>query len=102
MEIGYIMELVRSTDLLNFRLSVEDADYWTIEGMRSQEFSVGIFIFMLIGIFVFLMIMFQFAKHREGGSELKTGEKVMLAWMIIGVISAVIFGATQLLHGRLF
>ena len=85
-----------------FKLRIEDADYWTIEGMRSQQFSIGIFIFMLIGIFVFIMIMLQFIKHNKSGSRLKKGEKIMLAWMVIGVISAVIFGATQLLHGRLF
>ena len=102
MHIDLILTQWLQTLLPVFRLRIEDADYWTIEGMRSQQFSVGIFIFMLIGIFVFLMIMYQYARFNKSGSRLKKGEKIMLAWMIIGVISAVIFGATQLLHGRLF
>ena len=81
---------------------VVDPDYWTIEGMRSQEFSVGIFIFMLIGVVVFLAIVFQMIVSRKATEHLKTGEKVMLVCIILGVISAVTFGATQLLHGRLF
>ncbi len=79
-----------------------DPDYWTIEGMRSQEFSIGIFIFMLIGVGVFLMIVYQMATTLTGNERLKTGEKVMLVCIILGVISAVSFGAMQLLQGRLF
>lgn len=79
-----------------------DPDYWTIEGMRSQEFSIGIFIFMLIGVGVFLMIVYQMATNIKGNERLKTGEKVMLVCIILGVISAVTFGAMQLLQGRLF
>lgn len=82
--------------------SQQAVDYWTIEGMRSQEFSVGIFIFMLIGVAVFLSFIIYFIAKKEDGNGLKTGEKVLFAWIIIGVIVAVGFGATQLLHGRLF
>ena len=79
----------------------KDVDYWTIEGMRSQEFSIGIFIFMLIGVAVFLGIIVTVVFRKET-QRLKTGEKVMLVCIILGVISAVSFGATQLLQGRLF
>ena len=79
----------------------KDADYWTIEGMRSQEFSIGIFIFMLIGVAVFLGIIVTVVFRKET-QRLKTGEKVMIVCIILGVVSAVSFGATQLLQGRLF
>jgi|GEM_PF-1718280 len=80
----------------------KDVDYWTIEGMRSQEFSIGIFIFMLIGVAVFLGIIVQVVVTRKETERLKTGEKIMLVCIILGVVSAVSFGATQLLQGRLF
>jgi len=80
----------------------EDVDYWTIEGMRSQQFSIGIFIFMLIGVFVFLGIVYQMTTVKKASEKLKTGEKVMIICIILGVVAAVTFGATQLLAGRLF
>jgi hypothetical protein len=73
----------------------------TIESMKSKKFSVFIFYFLIIGILVFIAIiaMFMF-KHRV--QRFKTGEKWMFAWILLGVVGAVIFGATQLLHGFLF
>ena len=62
-----------------------DPDYWTIEGMRAKEFSVGIFIFLVICIVV-----------------LKIGEKILLGWIVFGIIAGVILGVLQLLQGRLF
>jgi heme/copper-type cytochrome/quinol oxidase subunit 3 len=77
-------------------------DYLTIEGMRGQEYSVGIFIFMLAGVAVFVAIIlkFVFAAAKEKG--LKKGEKVLFVWILLGTIGAVIFGGIQLLQGRLF
>lgn len=82
--------------------SQQDVDYWTIEGMRSQEFSVGIFIFMIIGVAVFLGILVKVSISKKESERLKTGEKVLLVWIILGVLAAVSFGAMQLLQGRLF
>lgn len=79
----------------------KDVDYWTIEGMRSHEFSVGIFIFMLIGVAVFVGIIAVTVKKSLVQGGLKTGEKVMIICIILGVIGAVIMGAMQLLSGRL-
>jgi len=80
----------------------DDSSYFTIEGMRGQEFSVGIFIFMLIGVLVFAAIILRFVWMARNESGLKTGEKIMFIWIIIGTIGAVIFGGLQLLQGRLF
>ncbi|MCC6207960.1 MAG: hypothetical protein IT488_07390 [Gammaproteobacteria bacterium] len=79
-----------------------DSGYFTIEGMRGQEFSVGIFIFMLVGVMVFAAIILRFAWMARKESGLKTGEKILFIWIILGTIVAVIFGGLQLLQGRLF
>lgn len=74
----------------------------SIEGMRSQQFSVGVFIFMLIGVFVFGSIIYVIGFGRNGIKSLKTGEKVMLVAIILGTLFAVVLGAVQLLTGYLF
>lgn len=76
-------------------------DYLTIEGMKGQEYSYGIFVFMLIGVVVFIAVIFKFmhGSHKEG--RLKRGEKVMFVWIMIGTVAAVILGALQLLEGHL-
>lgn len=78
-------------------------DYFTIEGMRSQEYSVGIFFFLVAGVIVFAAIIARFLwSARKEKSGLKIGEKLMFLWIILGTIVAVGFGALQLLHGQLF
>jgi hypothetical protein len=73
----------------------------SIESMQSQEFSVGIFYFLVAAIIVFTGFVFMFMfKDRE--SKLKKGEKILFAWLLFGVVVAIIFGAAQMLHGYLF
>ncbi|MDE2342529.1 MAG: hypothetical protein KGL63_03915 [Betaproteobacteria bacterium] len=74
----------------------------SIEGMRSQRFSVGVFIFLLIGIMVFCGIIYAVLRGAHAPKTLKTGEKFMFAAIIMGVIVAVVFGAMQMLSGYLF
>ncbi|MFQ5486882.1 MAG: hypothetical protein ACE5ET_00365 [Gammaproteobacteria bacterium] len=76
-------------------------DYLTIEGMKGQEYSYGIFIFMIIGVVVFIGVILKFMYGSHGKSKLKRGEKVMFVWIIVGTIAAVILGALQLLEGHL-
>lgn len=73
----------------------------SIEGMNSQEFSVGIFYFLVAAIFVFVAFIFLFM-FKDKASKLKTGEKWLFAWLLLGVVVAITFGATQMLHGYLF
>jgi hypothetical protein len=73
----------------------------TIEGMETQEFSVGIFYFLVICIFVFTAIVFMFM-FKDKTQKLKKGEKWLFAWILFGVVVATVFGAAQLLHGFLF
>ena len=73
----------------------------SIEGMRSQQFSVGVFFFMLLGVFVFSGIIYSVAFGRYAPKTMKPGEKVMFGAIIIGTILAVVFGGMQLLSGDL-
>ncbi len=73
----------------------------SIEGMMSQEFSVGIFYFLVTAILVFTVFIFLFM-FKGKGAKLKAGEKWLFAWLLFGVVAAVAFGAAQLLDGYLF
>lgn len=78
-----------------------DADPFTIESMRSKEYSVGIFFFMVLGIAVFSAILYNFfLRAKEEG--MRKGEKILFAWLVLGVIVAAAFGTVQLLYGHLF
>jgi hypothetical protein len=74
----------------------------SIESMRSQRFGVGVFIFLMIGILVFCGIIYSVARGKHAPKHMKTGEKMMFGAIIMGVVVAVIFGATQMLSGVLF
>ena len=75
---------------------------FTIEGMRSQQFSEAVFAFLLVGIITFTVIIaiFWFSKNRP--EKPKLGEKIMFLAIIVGVLLAVVFGALQMLGGILF
>jgi len=83
----------KSTDPLGFDSS--------IESMQSQEFSVGIFYFLVAAIIVFTGFVFMFM-FKDRASKLKKGEKILFAWLLIGIFVAIGFGAAQLLQGYLF
>jgi glycerol uptake facilitator-like aquaporin len=74
----------------------------SIEGMRSQQFSEWVFAFLLVGIIVFsvIVIALMFSKNRD--IEIRLGERMMFASIIIGIVVAVILGAVQMLGGYLF
>ncbi len=75
----------------------------SIEGMRSQRFSVGVFVFLLIGILVFSGIIYAVLKGAHAPKQkMRMGEKLMFAAIIMGVVVAVVFGATQMVSGILF
>ncbi len=73
----------------------------SIEGMNSQTFSVAIFYFLVVAILIFTAFVFLFM-FKSKGSNLKTGEKWLFAWLLLGIFVALGFGATQMLHGYLF
>jgi len=74
----------------------------SIEGMRSQQFSVGVFIFMLLTIFVFSAIVYSVVFGKYAPKTMRLGEKILFGAIILGIVVAIIFGATQMLGGFLF
>jgi len=72
-----------------------------IEGMRSQSYSIGIFAFMIIAMLVFVGVIVLFYKTTDM-SQVKTGEKVLMGMIVLGVIVSAIFAAVQMLDGFLF
>ena len=103
-----IIDFLRVDLLGNFLsvVSVEEAAelsdfHSSIESVNSQEFSVGIFYFLVASIVVFTIFVFMFML-KDKTSKLKKGEKILFVWLLFGVVTAVAFGASQLLHGYLF
>jgi len=72
-----------------------------VESMRSQGYSIGIFAFMMVSMLVFVGVIALFYKHTDM-SNIKTGEKVLMGMIVLGVVAAAIFAAMQLLDGFLF
>ncbi len=74
----------------------------SIEGLRSQSFSVGIFVFLIISLIFFSMIIyFYLPRGKDNQNKLKTGEKVMFGAIISGVFIAIGMGWLQLIEGYL-
>ena len=74
----------------------------SIEGMHSQHFSVGVFIFMLFTIFVFSAIVYSVVFGKYAPKTMRLGEKIMFGGIILGIMVAIVFGALQMLSGILF
>jgi len=72
-----------------------------IESMRSQNYSIGILVFLFISMGVFVGVIRLFYKHTDM-SKVKTGEKVLMGLIVLGVVIAGIFAVVQLLDGYLF
>ncbi|MGA7594022.1 MAG: hypothetical protein WCA64_02395 [Gallionella sp.] len=74
----------------------------SIEGMRSQEFSEWIFVFLMVGILLFsgIIIALMFNKNRP--KKARMGESILFGAIILGVVVAVIIAAMQMLGGILF
>jgi len=84
-------------------------DRWGVEGLYSQQFSVGIFFFLMMCIIFFTIIVIKFMStgprttaSDQTAKRLKTGEKVMFFAIFLGIIAAVIMAVMQLLQGYLF
>lgn len=72
-----------------------------IESIHSQSFSENIFFFMLLSIVLFTAIAIYLVAGKNY-KQLKTGEKWLFAWIFLGIVVSIIFGALQLLGGYLF
>lgn len=74
----------------------------SIEGMRSQQFSEWIFVFLLVGILVFSGIVIALLNGKKQANDVRKGERILFAAIILGLVLAVIMGAMQMLGGYLF
>jgi len=72
-----------------------------IESLRSQNYSIGILVFLFISMGVFVGVIRLFYKHTDM-SKVKTGEKVLMGVIVMGVVVAAIFAVVQLADGYLF
>lgn len=77
------------------------SEYTGIENLHSQQFSVGIFFFLILGVTLFSGIVIAFMKGKNS-KALKLGEKWLFAWIFLGILVSIVFGALQLLGGYLF
>lgn len=72
----------------------------SIEGMRSQKYSVAIFIFLIMALIMFSFMIYIYWP-KEKLKNVKLGEKIMFGSMIVAVIIALIIGYIQLIEGYL-
>jgi len=74
----------------------------SIEGLRSQSYSVGIFVFLIISLIFFSVIIYYYLpRGRDHKNKLKTGEKYMFGAIISGIFIAIGIGWLQLIEGFL-
>lgn len=74
----------------------------SIEGMRSQQFSEGVFAFLLLGIVIFSGIVIAVMRNVKRPGEIKFGERMLFGAIIFGIVVSVLMGAMQMLGGYLF
>lgn len=73
----------------------------SIEGMRSQQFSVGMFFFLLFGILLFAVVVFGLLFGNKAHKTMRIGEMVMFGAIILGLVAAVVIASLQMLQGYL-
>lgn len=75
----------------------------SIESLSSRRFGVFIFVFLMVGIAVFSSIIYSVVRGEQGiKTKMRTGEKVMIGAIIMGVIVSIVFAATQMIGNFLF
>ena len=81
-------------------ISAQTARDWGIESERSQDFSVGIFVFLMTCIVVYTVIVVRFMRSGKG-KKLKIGEKIMFTAIFGGIVAAIIMAVMQIFYGQL-
>lgn len=95
---------VHSTTILVAQLGSEISPKLdlSIEGMRSQQFSQGVFAFLLLGIVVFSAIIIAVILSINRSESMRLGERVLFGAIIFGIVVSIVIGAMQMLGGYLF
>jgi hypothetical protein len=89
--------------LLAFQIKYNNGLDMSIESLSSRRFGVFVFIFLMIGIAVFSSIIYAVVRGEHGSkTRMRTGEKVMIGAIIMGVVVAILFAATQMIGNFLF
>lgn len=103
--------LIDKLDLTRVYVAIANTEYLPkpdfnlesgIERMDGQNFSLGIFIFMVIGVVIFSGLTFLVIFGKKSKKVDRLGERLMFAGLILGVVMAVIIGASQMLIGYTF
>jgi len=102
----YLQKIYLDTSGFLFTLSVEAENSnlvmgidMSIEGLRAQKYSVGIFVFLIISLVFFSMIIYFYLPRGKG--TLKLGEKIMFGAIICGIFIAIGIGWLELIDGYL-
>jgi len=106
LQISNLFNLINTevSEFVSRILASEGNDYvfgldMSIDSLRAQIFSDYIFVFLIMSLILFCYIIYLYLPKNL--SELKLGEKIMFASIVIGVILAVIIGYIQLIDGYL-
>lgn len=71
----------------------------SIESLRSQEFSVAIFFFLVVSLIFFAFIIWLYLPKDK--KKMRIGEKIMFGSLIAGIFIAIGMGYLQLIEGFL-
>ena len=71
----------------------------SIESLRSKGFSEYIFWFLIMSLILFCYIIYLYLPEKL--NQLKTGEKIMIGAIVMGVFIAIVIGYIQLIEGYL-
>lgn len=71
-----------------------------VEGLYSQSYGKGVFVFLVVSLLIFVGIMYLY--WQKSKTSLKRGEMVMFGAIMMGVVFAFVFGYIQMVQGYLF
>jgi len=92
---GFLVNLSVQTEKSSIVMGID----MSIEGLRAQKYSVGIFVFLIISLVFFSMIIYFYLP--KGENKLKRGEKIMFGAIISGIFLAIGIGWLELIDGYL-
>lgn len=99
-ESGILRSLADDPMALLAAAQTESQSLTGVEGLYSYQYSVAIFVFLVIGLIIFTGIMYLY--WRNSKTTIKRGEMVMFGAIFMGVVFAFVFGYIQLVEGYLF
>lgn len=77
-----------------------DQNLLGVEGLYSQRYGKGVFVFLVVSLLIFVGIMYLY--WQKSKTTLKRGEMVMFGAILMGVVFAFVYGYIQMVEGYLF